>query len=209
MPEYRKRAVEKAFFLSENVVEVAEKLIGKLLIIENPKVICAGIIAETEAYAGIHDKASHAYNNRITPRTSVMFREGGCCYVYLCYGMHHMFNVVTAPAGQPHAVLVRGVIPLWIQDRESGVVSYQTDKKNANGPGKMSKWMGITSSLNGSLINHEKVWIVHPEHEAAVSIERSSRIGVAYAQEDAFLPYRFVSKDYLPAVKKKRPKFND
>jgi DNA-3-methyladenine glycosylase len=104
--------LNKAFYLRENVVQIAKDLLGKCLCTNFDGVITSGIITETEAYEGITDKASHAYGNRLTQRTEIMYREGGIAYVYLCYGMYSLFNVVTNNRGIPHAVLIRGIHPL-------------------------------------------------------------------------------------------------
>lgn len=200
-----KKAIEKDFFLAEDVVGIAKSLLGKILLLKSPSEWRAGIIAETEAYEGMTDRASHAYSNRKTKRTSVMYQEGGCCYVYLCYGIHQLFNVVTGPVGQPHAVLIRGVKPLFIQHLSTGKSMDDFDETIANGPGKMSKWMGISLEQNGQIINKKQVWILYPEQDEQFKIVRTNRIGVAYAGEDAFLPYRFYRSDYVWAAHKKTP----
>jgi DNA-3-methyladenine glycosylase len=199
------KAIPKEFFLSEDVVGMAKALLGKILLVKSASECRAGIIAETEAYEGITDRASHAFNNKMTHRTSVMYREGGCCYVYLCYGLHHLFNVVTGPAGQPHAILIRGVKPLYVQELLTGKTRVDFDDKIANGPGKMSKWMGISMELNGTVLNAHQVWLINPEKEQDVEIIQTQRVGVEYAGEDALLPYRFYRNDYVPAAHKKTP----
>ena len=98
------------YYLQTDVVAVARDLIGKVLFTRIGGQVCAGIISETEAYAGETDKASHAYGGRNT-RTRVMYEKGGISYVYLCYGIHHLFNIVTNTSGVPHAVLIRGIYP--------------------------------------------------------------------------------------------------
>lgn len=103
--------IQKEFYLSENVVEIARNLIGKHLFTKINGEISGGIITETEAYEGITDKASHAYRGRKTKRTEIMFREGGIAYIYLCYGIHSLFNIVTNKMNIPHAILIRGIFP--------------------------------------------------------------------------------------------------
>jgi DNA-3-methyladenine glycosylase len=100
------------FYIRTDVVQVARDLLGKVLYTSFNHEITAGIIIETEAYAGVTDKASHAYNNRRTARTEIMYRTGGTAYVYLCYGIHSLFNIVTSVEDNPHAVLIRGIEPL-------------------------------------------------------------------------------------------------
>ncbi|HPE43960.1 MAG TPA: DNA-3-methyladenine glycosylase, partial [Bacteroidales bacterium] len=104
--------VDQSFFLRDDVVAIARDLIGKIILVEDQKTVKAGIIAETEAYAGETDRASHAYGGRRTNRTETLYLSGGHVYVYLCYGIHHLLNFVTNQAGIPHAVLIRGIVPV-------------------------------------------------------------------------------------------------
>lgn len=175
-------------------MDLAQQLMGKSLITNIGGVLTGGIISETEAYAGVVDKASHAFGGRRTKRTEIMFRTGGISYVYLCYGIHYLFNVVTGPAETPHAVLIRGIIPTIgiehiLNRRKRGKLT----KDITDGPGKLSAALGIDITLNGVSLNSEKVWIeengiqVNPQ-----DYNITKRIGVDYAGEDAKLPYRFV-----------------
>ena len=104
--------LKKEFYLRSDVCQIARELIGKVLITNNKGVVTAGIIVETEAYTGVNDKASHSYLGRITNRNKVMYAEGGRTYVYLCYGLHHLLNIVTNTSGIPQAVLIRGILPV-------------------------------------------------------------------------------------------------
>src|ERR1019366_276261 len=104
--------LSKDFYLRDDVIQISKDLLGKYLFTKIDNKITAGIITETEAYAGVSDKASHAYNNRRTNRTEIMFAEGGVSYVYLCYGIHHLFNVITTVKNTPHAVLIRAINPI-------------------------------------------------------------------------------------------------
>ncbi len=105
------QALSKSYFLDHDVVALSRDLLGKSLFTNIDGHITGGIIVETEAYRGPEDRASHAFGNRRTARNDVMFAEGGVAYVYLCYGLHHLFNVVTATSGVPHAVLIRAIQP--------------------------------------------------------------------------------------------------
>lgn len=96
----------ESFYTRKDVVKIAKELLGKVLVTHFDGVVTSGIITETEAYAGVTDKASHAYGGRRTQRTDIMFWQGGVAYVYLCYGIHHLFNVVTNKADVPHACLL-------------------------------------------------------------------------------------------------------
>ena len=185
-----------SYYQTEDVVGVARELLGKVLFTKINTKVSAGIIKETEAYAGITDKASHAYGGRFTSRTEIMYKPGGYSYIYLCYGTHHLFNVVTGPAGQPHAVLIRGIIPYSGQNTmaerlgKEKIMQWHTD-----GPGKLSKALGITTRFNGKLLNGDNIWI--EDRNICVKdrdIVAGTRIGISYAEEDAKLPYRFTFK---------------
>ena len=189
--------LKKDFYIRENVVQIANDLLGKILVTKVDGKITSGIIVETEAYNGIYDKACHAYGGRKTDRTKVMYEEGGVSYVYFCYGMHYLFNVVTNKKEVPDAVLIRGIIPLknkkWIFQR----ISEQSLKNGVlNGPGKVTKALGINKSLNGVSLLGNQIWIEDdgifiPQNDVLVG----PRIGVDYAGEDALLPYRFLVKN--------------
>ena len=107
-----KRLIPQSFYESPDVVEISKKLLGKYLVTHINNKTCVGKIVETEAYRAPDDKACHAYNNKRTSRTETMFAQGGIAYVYLCYGIHHLFNVVTGPKEKAHAVLIRALEPI-------------------------------------------------------------------------------------------------
>ena len=185
------------YFIQANVVKVAEDLLGKVLFTRINDEVCAGIITETEAYAGVKDKASHAYAGRRTARTETMYAEGGIAYVYLCYGMHHLFNVVTNAKDIPDAVLIRSIIPYH---NEALILQRRGQNKHTknllNGPGKLSMGLGIDKALNGKSLLGSEVWIEDRGiHINPSAIQTTSRIGIDYAEEDALLPYRFVVSD--------------
>jgi DNA-3-methyladenine glycosylase len=192
------KKLQKEFYENKNVVELARLLLGKKLCTKIGGVYTAGIITETEAYAGANDKASHAYGNKRTARNEVMYHEGGLAYVYLCYGLHHLFNVVTNTKGVPHAVLIRAIKPVdgieYILERRKHKV---LAKNTSAGPGTVSQALGITTKLNGVNLNEDSIWI----EDVGISftkkqITATPRIGVDYAGEDAKLPYRFLVKDF-------------
>jgi DNA-3-methyladenine glycosylase len=184
------------FYLSKEVVVIAKGLIGKYLFTNINGEISGGFIVETEAYQGITDKASHAFGNRLTNRTKTMYEAGGIAYVYLCYGIHEMLNVVTSVEGEPHAVLIRAINPtegidLMLERRNMPVL-----KNNITaGPGSVAKALGISRKMNGFGFQGDEIWIedrglnFQDDEIAAVP-----RVGVAYAKEDALLPYRFYVK---------------
>ena len=185
--------LKKAYYLEPNVVKLAKNLLGKVLVTREGKTITSGIITETEAYNGIVDKASHAYGNRRTNRTEIMFKEGGTSYVYLCYGIHYLFNVVTNVKHTPHAVLIRAIQPLQGKEliiRRRGRA--KADKKLCVGPGKVSQALAIDKKYNGLSLMGDKIWI----EDRGIKIKSKDilcgpRIGVDYAGEDAKLLYRF------------------
>ncbi|MDD3636984.1 MAG: DNA-3-methyladenine glycosylase [Bacteroidales bacterium] len=191
--------VDQSFFLRDDVVAIARDLIGKIILVEDQKTVKAGIIAETEAYAGETDRASHAYGGRRTNRTETLYLSGGHVYVYLCYGIHHLLNFVTNQAGIPHAVLIRGIVPV---DKEYLPLCFATRFAKweglANGPGKLSRILGVCMEHNGILLNESKIRIYESKSQTSMEILTSSRIGVDYAGEDAHLPYRFHLKHYKP-----------
>ena len=182
--------------MKEDVVKIAKDLLGKELITNFNGNISSGYIVETEAYAGVIDKASHAYGGKLTKRTQTMYLEGGTTYVYLCYGIHSLFNIVTNVSGIPHAVLIRAIQPLkgteTMFERRPQI---KTEKKLANGPGCLSKALGITTSHNELKMNSNKIWLEEGLKIENEEIIASPRIGVAYAKEDALLPYRFRIKN--------------
>lgn len=192
--------VNQDFFLGEEVVSIAKSLIGKLLVVRGSKEVSAGIIAETEAYAGESDRASHAYGGRKTQRTEVLYLAGGHVYVYLCYGIHQLFNIVTNQLGVPHAVLIRGVLPVDEQYLpESLIPDFVQWKGLANGPGKLSRKLGISAHHNKTIINKDQISLYEYPEKKSQEIIISTRVGVDYAGEDALLPYRFYLKNYHPA----------
>lgn len=190
----------KSFYQSMDVIRLSKELIGKKLVSCFDGKKTSGIIVETEAYLGEIDRASHAYGLRRTARTEIMFQEGGVAYVYLCYGIHYLFNVVVSPKDIPHAILIRGIEPVEGIDRMlKRCHKARLDKTLTAGPGSLTRALGITTKETGiSLIRNTPVWIedsknVIPPEE----ILSSTRIGVDYAKEDALLPYRFLLKGNL------------
>lgn len=192
-----------AFYTRSDVVQIAKDMLGKYLITAVDGQITSGMIVETEAYAGAIDKASHAYGNRRTARTEVMFRRGGIAYIYLCYGIHSLFNVVTNVEGIPHAVLIRGIravegIPLMLH--RAGKL--KVDSNFGIGPGKVSKILGLHYTYTGlALIPGDSTnraiqsWIEDRGQSIAPNtIMSTPRIGVDYAGEHAKWPYRFTLK---------------
>lgn len=180
-----------SFFVQPDPLEVARALIGKLLVTEFDGILTSGRIVETEAYYGETDRASHAYGGRRTSRTEPLYREGGTAYVYLCYGIHHLFNVVTNRSGHPHCVLIRAIEPvdgLGIMVQRLGKA--KADFSIGRGPGNLTRALGIRTDHTGEMLGRTiSIFSYDPEPGAILA---TPRIGVDYAGEDAALPYRFL-----------------
>jgi DNA-3-methyladenine glycosylase len=197
--------LQHSFYDRKDVTQIAKELLGKVLVTSFNNEITSGRIVETEAYNGAIDRASHAYGNRRTNRTEVMFGKPGTAYVYLCYGIHHLFNIVTNKKEIPHAILIRAIEPLQgieiMQDRTRKKV---LDNTLTRGPGNVSKALGIFTYHSGlNLINSEIRIIDDGFRYKKKEIATTTRIGVDYAGPDALLPYRYIVRDN-PYVSGKR-----
>ena len=185
------------FYARANVTEIARDLLGKVLCTYIEGRLTAAIITETEAYAGVDDRASHAYGGRRTQRTEPMYSSGGVAYVYLCYGIHHLFNVVTSKRDDPQAVLVRAGMPLvGVDDMLDRRGKVRPDGSLLAGPGSLGQALGIRTRHSGTNLAADRIWI--EDHGLAVSddaVEIGPRVGVEYAGEDARRPYRFILRD--------------
>jgi DNA-3-methyladenine glycosylase len=185
-----------SFYQKEDVVQLATELLGKQLFTLVDGKLTGGTIVETEAYNGVNDKASHAYGNRYTPRTAPMYQAGGISYVYLCYGIHHLFNVVTAVENTPNAVLIRAIEPT----KGISTMLMRRNMKSAApritaGPGSVAKALAIDKNLNAKDLLGDEIWIEDNSiYFNSDQIVAAPRIGVAYAQDHALLPWRFYVK---------------
>jgi DNA-3-methyladenine glycosylase len=179
------------FYLRNDVVQVSRDLLGKVLCSNVEDRLVKAVITEAEAYAGVTDRASHAYGGRRTRRTEPMYAQGSTAYVYLCYGIHHLFNVVVGDADIPLAVLIRAGAPLEGID----IMRHRRKRQDADllsGPGCFSQALGITTGLTGSSLLDDRIWI--EDHGVVVKdgdIIVGSRVGVEYAGRDAKKPLRF------------------
>ncbi|TWI81237.1 DNA-3-methyladenine glycosylase [Lacibacter cauensis] len=189
------------FYRRDDVARIAQELLGKYIVTKFEQQYTVGRIVETEAYAGIIDKASHAYNNRRTARTEIMFGDAGHAYVYLCYGIHHLFNVVCNVPGKPDAVLIRGIEPVEglpiMQQR------FHQNKFNSSigrGPGNVSKALGISVSHTGFPLQQQQLFLAEEKQEQFTTMA-SPRIGVDYAAEHAKWLYRFFIADHPQVTK--------
>lgn len=191
------RKLQKSFYERDDVLKIAQDLLGKVLITTFDGLLTSARIVETEAYAGVIDKASHAWNGRRTNRTEIMYATGGTAYVYLCYGIHHLFNVVTNKMDTPHAILIRAAEPVeGIETMLKRTKKKKADFTLTKGPGNVAKALGIFTKHNGLNLLSDEIYIADDGFKLAKNmITATPRIGVDYAGEDAKLPYRFIIKD--------------
>lgn len=185
-----------SYYQNHDVLFLAKDLLGKVLYTQIDGQISAGIIVETEAYMGAIDKASHAYGGRRTNRTETLYSHGGISYVYLCYGIHYLFNIVTAAADEPHAVLIRAVEPFdgldVIEKRRSLNAS---NSRISSGPGSAAKALGIDAAFNKKELEGDEIWVEdHGIRYTDEEIASVPRVGVDYAGDHALLPWRYFVK---------------
>ena len=186
-----------SFYNRKDVVKIARDLLGKIVVTRFDGKITSGKIVETEAYVGIFDKASHAFSGKRTARNEHMYASAGTAYVYICYGMHQMLNIVTNEKEIPDAVLIRAIEPVIgieiMMERTSKQIS---DKTITRGPGNVGKSLGIYKHHSGLYLLDEEIYLL--DNEERIPDEQicvSKRIGVESAGADALLPYRFYLKD--------------
>lgn len=191
------RKLSKEFYLQEDVLKLSQELLGKVLFTRIDGKLTGGMIVETEAYKAPEDKASHAYNYRRTERTEAFYKEGGLAYVYMCYGIHHLFNIITNKAEVPHAILIRGIEPLEgieVMQERRGMT--KVNPSLTAGPGALSKALGISREHNLLDLTGKTIWL--EDHGRIIKdkdIVKSPRVGVAYAEEYALKPWRFRVED--------------
>ncbi|MCY7410674.1 MAG: DNA-3-methyladenine glycosylase [Chitinophagales bacterium] len=188
------KKLPQSFYMDADVFKVAKKLLGKFLVTNFNGIITSGMITEVEGYNGEIDSASHAFKARRTQRNEIMYATGGTAYVYICYGIHHLFNVITNEKDIPHAILIRSIEPVENID----VMMKRRGKKKLDyaltaGPGALSKALGIHIKHNGELLYSNLIWIedrgvkIHSR-----KIVSTIRVGVEGAGRDARLPYRYI-----------------
>lgn len=187
------KKLDSSFYQRNDVVSIAKELLGKRLCTNINGALTSGIIVETEAYSGRNDKACHANNGKLTKRTSVMFEEGGLAYVYLCYGIHNLFNIVTNTKGNADAVLIRAIEPdsgLNLMNERRGFPK----RKYAvgSGPGCLSQALGIDQAHYGISLMDKTIWV--EKGRQINELQSSPRVGVGYAGKDALKPWRFYEK---------------
>lgn len=201
------KKLDNSFYDRPGVVKVARDLLGKVLVTAFDGQRTSGRIVEVEAYNGVVDRASHAYSGRRTRRTEIMFGPGGSAYVYLIYGIYHLFNVVTNRKDVPHAVLVRALepmdgIPLMLKRRGKP----KLDHTLTRGPGNLSRAMGLLTTHTGTSLSGDEIFIEDDGYKPKRGeIVAGPRIGVDYAGEDSTLAYRFYLKGNVYVSGKKGP----
>ncbi len=184
------------FYDREDVLQIAADLLGKIIITKFDGQLTAARIVETEAYIGLTDKASHSFAGKRTARNEHMYAAPATAYVYICYGMHHLFNVVTNKKNIPDAVLIRAAEPIEgidIMLQRSG--KKKLDYTLTKGPGNVAKALGITKAQSGFNLNGNKMYIAADGWLSAGETGISARIGIDGAgPAAAALPYRFFIK---------------
>jgi DNA-3-methyladenine glycosylase len=196
-----------SFYQSTDVVGICRRLLGKVLVSHIDGLLTSGIIVETEAYRAPDDKASHAYGDRRTARTEVMFSKGGVAYIYICYGIHHLFNVVTGPKNQAHAILIRALEPLdgidiMLERRKMKKLEH----KITRGPGALSVALGFRNIMSGqSLLTDPTSFYIEDRkiNYPDAAIATGPRIGVESSGECVTWPWRYYVRNN-PYVSAKR-----
>ncbi|MCU0374416.1 MAG: DNA-3-methyladenine glycosylase [Chitinophagaceae bacterium] len=199
LPTVQLQVVEPAFFEQADTLMLARWLLGKYLVTCINNTTTAVQITETEAYLGTTDRACHAFGGKKTARTAPMYLPGGHAYVYLCYGLHHLFNIVTHAAGEPHAILIRAGEPVagieaMLQRRQKNKADFSLTR----GPGALAQALGLHTGHTGLPLAPPHLYIAGQAGAGPpAAIAQSARIGVSYAGADALLPYRF----FIPGSK--------
>jgi DNA-3-methyladenine glycosylase len=190
----RDARLQRDFYARADTLRVARELLGKRLVVPTDAgARVSGRVVEAEAYLGVEDRAAHSFGGRRTRRTETMFAAGGVAYVFFVYGMHHQFNVVTGPAGQPHVVLVRAVEPEEGIELMKGRRPVSKERELTSGPGKLCRALGLDLTHDGEdLTAGARVWLEETGVKyRPAEVATGARIGVDYAGEDALRPWRF------------------
>ncbi|WP_238883599.1 DNA-3-methyladenine glycosylase [Clostridium sp. YIM B02551] len=196
--------LEREFFARETV-QVAKELLGKVLVREVDGQILKGKIVETEAYVGPIDKASHAYGFKKTARVEPLYGKPGISYVFSIYGMYVCFNIITFKEGSPEGVLIRALEPVQGIDsmsvnrfkKEYNKLETRKIKELTNGPSKLCIAMNITKKEHNfiDLITSSELYVEDGEAVNNRDIVETTRIGIDYAEEARYFPWRFYIKE--------------
>ena len=189
--------ITKDFYTRPDPVQISRELLGKYLFTNIDGILTGGVVVETEAYNGRTDKACHAHLGRRTKRTEIMYQKGGVAYVYFTYGMHHLFNIVTNEKGFADAVLIRAIEPtVGIEEMMLRRGLHKQEYRLTAGPGVLCQALGITRAHYGESLQGDKIWLEDQNLNIPnKDIIAGPRVGIAYAQEDALLPWRFSIRD--------------
>jgi DNA-3-methyladenine glycosylase len=190
------KKIPLSFYSRKDVIQIAKDLIGKIIVTNFNGSITSGRIVETEAYVAIIDKASHSFGGKRTARNEHMYAAAGTAYVYICYGLHQMMNIVTNDKNIPDAVLIRAVEPLrGIDTMLKRTGKKALDKTLTRGPGNVGKALGIFKHHSGDSLSGNNIYLMDDYSKISEDqIGTSARIGVEGAGPDALLPYRFYLK---------------
>jgi DNA-3-methyladenine glycosylase len=187
----------KMSFYRRDTKIVAKELLGKTLVRVYKGRRIAGIITEVEAYLGVKDRAAHSYGDRRTPRTEIMYGEGGHAYIYFIYGMYYCFNVVTQTKEIPEAVLVRALEPVEGIELMKKFRQKEHLKDLTTGPGKLAEALHLTRELNGEKLDSKVLFIEDSLPVPKNLIIKKPRIGVDYAGAHALHPLRYYIKNNI------------
>ncbi len=182
-----------SFYQGQPVTELASQLLGCVLFSNVDGDVTAGKIVETEAYWGPEDRGSHAWNGRRTPRNEIMYAAGGLLYMYICYGIHDMVNIVTGPEGSSDALLIRALEPTeGIERMRERRQVHHDDQRLCKGPGALAQAMGLKKTHNGASLQGPFAWIERgPDAVSSTEIAASPRIGMNFEGPYQLVPWRF------------------
>lgn len=184
------------FYRRDDVVNISRELLGKHLFVNTENEITGGIIVETEAYRGPEDVGSHAFNNRRTARNEIMYGTGGVVYMYICYGIHNMLNIVTGMENTAHAILIRALQPTTgieiMRERRS---VFNDDNRLCRGPGALAQALALRKVHNGISLQDNEIWI--EDHGLLFNDDETiagPRIGLNIDEPYKSIPWRFYKK---------------
>lgn len=185
-----------SFYQREDVITIARELLGKYLYTNIDGEITGGKIVETEAYNGPDDRGSHAFNNKRTPRNQMMYSAGGLVYMYICYGIHDMLNIVTGINDSSHAVLIRAIEPsTGIGTMRERRTLFTDDKRLCQGPGALGKALGLNKVHNGADLQGDIIWIEDQGLSFLVNqVQAAPRVGMNFEGPFKTIPWRFYVK---------------
>lgn len=185
--------IPESFYLREDTLTIAKELLGKFVFTQVDGIIAGGMIVETEAYLGVTDASCHSFNNRKSAKNATMYEQGGVAYMYICYGIHDMLNLVTGPAGESHVVLIRAIEPTigieHMMERRGNVPL----KRLTNGPGSLAKALGLNKSFDRESLTSKRLWledkgvIIEPSN-----IKETPRIGINCPEPFLSAPWRYL-----------------